>query len=135
MNEPRQEDIFADVHGWIAYGNESGIWAVDPANPGDRVSLSRRVGVPTAWSSDGSKLLILRGASPAAGNQDRELVVLESDGSETLLMRGHEEAGGGSFSPDGIEVVYATGWAGQSRSSWSTRRVAPLGSSGPRVLI
>src|SRR5512132_3467980 len=69
---PSPEGIFADIGGWIAWGNLSnegpqhkhrpqGIWAVDPARPNDpkaRIQLSDRPGTPLAWSSDGSKLLI-----------------------------------------------------------------------------
>src|SRR5918995_1238576 len=60
---PGPQGIFADVRGWIAYGNDEGIWAVNPSEPGDpedQVQLSDRGGEPLAWSSDGSKLLIWR---------------------------------------------------------------------------
>jgi WD40 repeat protein len=98
---------FGQVRGWIAYGSDkSGIWAVDPAKPDsqdDPVVLSPRGGKPVAWSSDGSKLLILR-QSPEGTN----LFVLDAEGSETRLTEAHANAyiTGGSFSPDGTQVVY-----------------------------
>jgi Tol biopolymer transport system component len=110
------------MSGWIAYGygiyygsygdrhnGGRGIWAMDPERRGIQKQLSTRSGEPVAWSSDGSKLLILRqtGQSSAA---DQALYVLNADGSESLLI----DSGcayclsGGSFSPDGSKVVYAS---------------------------
>lgn len=86
---PAELGIFADVRGWIAYGNDEGIWAVNPTPGGpnaDRILLSGRPGEPLAWSSDGSKLLINRGDPSYLGPD--ELVVLNSDGSETILVHG-----------------------------------------------
>lgn len=113
---PRPEGIFADVGGWIAYGDQRGIWAVDPTqsgDPADRVRLSSTPGTPRAWSPDGSKLLILRQSGDL-------LFVLNADGTETRLAEAPaptlSTAGspgwdawitGGSFSRDGTEVVYA----------------------------
>jgi Tol biopolymer transport system component len=91
------EGPFGQVGGWIAYSSGDGICALDPARPERRIRLSRGDGDPIAWSSDGTKLLIHRGGG---------LVVLEADGTETRLTDG--VARGGSFSPDGSEVVYAT---------------------------
>ncbi len=113
--EPASGDAFADVHGWIAYGDEDGIWAVDPANPGDpisRIQLSVVAADPRAWSSEGSKLLI-RNVSPR-GN----LFVLDAEGSKTRLTDAgaNEYITGGSFSPDGSQVVYATSFVGGARS-------------------
>lgn len=45
----RPEGIFADVGGWIAFGDRRGIWAVDPTRPGDpdsQVQLSSEEGPP-----------------------------------------------------------------------------------------
>ncbi len=116
--------IFANVSGWIAYtdepyyGGPHGIWAVDPTRPNDpraRIQLSERPGVPLAWSSDGSRLLIWRGRyygfpSPSWTG----LFVLNPDGTETRLVGNPVNAGagtitsGGSFSPDGSQVAFAT---------------------------
>src|SRR5262245_39769365 len=112
---PAELGIFADVRGWIAYGDGSGVWAVDPANPdADPVLLSpdeaRRPrspeSIPIAWSSDGSKLLINRGDPSFQGPDD--LVVLEADGTETLLVRGGVDDWftGGSFTLDGSRIIY-----------------------------
>jgi hypothetical protein len=126
---PSPEGIFADVGGWIAWGNLSnegpqhkhrpqGIWAVDPTRPNDpkaRIQLSDRPGEPLAWSSDGSKLLIwrvrrLEGPAPPPPLWTG-LFVLNADGTETRLVV-HRPSGpfifpGGSFSPDGSKVVFA----------------------------
>jgi hypothetical protein len=144
------EGIFADVGGWIASSNDGikdgplGIWAVDPTRPNDpeaRIRLSDRPGTPLAWSSDGSKLLILRTrcprCSPVEAQMTREspgvilgcprcagtfwvtLFVLNADGTETRVVTNNPKVGGGpwldprvwiyggSFSPDGSQVVFA----------------------------
>jgi Tol biopolymer transport system component len=129
---PRPEGIFSEVGGWIAYGNDEGIWAVNPTpggTPSDPIQLSERPGEPVAWSSDGSKLLIWRTSDfPNASLSGREedqfwtgLFVLNADGTETRLSVGHfikglvshviggptPDEAGGSFSPDGSQVVYS----------------------------
>ena len=108
-SEPPSKDIFADVHGWIAYGDDEGIWAVDPSNPsdpGDRVRLSTVGGEPLAWSSDGSKLLIRR-RGIGDSFDDNGLFVLDADGTETRLTGSGRLVSGGSFTPDGAKVIYA----------------------------
>lgn len=96
------EGPFGQVGGWIAYTGDDGIWAVDPAHPERRIRLGRADGHPIAWSSDGSKLLIRRYPGRTA-----QLSVLEADGTETRLIDTDASLTGGSFSPDGSEVVYA----------------------------
>jgi Tol biopolymer transport system component len=101
---PKPQGIFSEVGGWIAYGNDRGIWAVDPSHPADRksqVQLSPHQGTPLGWSSDGSKLLF--------STQQRGLSVLNADGTETRLTR--DPVSGASFSPDGSTVVFAPGTA------------------------
>ena len=111
---PVDRGIFSGMGGWIAYGDAystaSGIWAMDPERPGIRKQLSPHDGEPLAWSSDGSKLLILR-VSGQGATADESLSVLNADGSETLLIdpgAGHGITGG-SFSPDGSKVLYESG--------------------------
>ena len=112
-SEANEFGIFSEVGGWIAYGNDEGIWAVNPTGgtPSERIQLSERPGEPLAWSSDGPKLLISRGDPSYRGPDD--LVVLNSDGTETLLVRGgrYDLLSGGSFTPDGSKVIYGvTNW-------------------------
>jgi hypothetical protein len=138
---PKPQGIFSEVGGWIVYGDRDGIWAVDPTRPDDpnsRIQLSTERGRPLAWSSDGSKLLILR------PEQDRYLVprrlfVLNADGTETLLTtsRVYGLGGGwsppdigGSFSPDGSKVVFAK----QSGYSTSAIYLVDTQAGIPRVL-
>jgi hypothetical protein len=119
---PRPEGIFSEVGGWIAYGDEEGIWAVNPTGPGgpeDQVQLTERGGEPLAWSSDGSKLLILRLHNWSSAVENRglggSLHVLNSDGTETLLVqRGLSPwMTGGSFTPGGSKVIYGANLRGE----------------------
>jgi hypothetical protein len=107
---PEPPGIFSEVGGWIVYGDRDGIWAVDPTRPDDansQIQLSTEIGTPLAWSSDGSKLLILSYERPGSPVPNR-LYVLNADGTETTLTTGCDWCfAGASFSPDGAQVVYA----------------------------
>jgi hypothetical protein len=88
--------IFDQVHGWIAVGTTSGVVAIDPEAPTQRVPLTSVLGIPVAWSRDGSQLLLETG---------RTLSVLRSDGA--LIAVPHtRDASGIGFTPDGSEVVF-----------------------------
>jgi hypothetical protein len=116
--KPKPPGIFSEVGGWIAYGDKSGIWAVDPSHPwavdpmhpadrGSQIQLSTERATPLGWSSEGSKLLILSLARPRSP-MPRRLFVLNADGTETTLTTGcYYCISGGSFSSDGSQVVYA----------------------------
>jgi Tol biopolymer transport system component len=104
--------IFEPVAGRIVYGDASGIWGVDPSAPADpatRVQLTSAAGTPLGWSSDGTRLLIMRqtsgeqvGATPAW-----HLFVLHADGSETQMTERPMAIRGATISPDGSRVVFA----------------------------
>lgn len=107
---PAELGIFNDVRGWIAYGDTSGIWAFDPANPdAEHIQLSRSEGEPIAWSSDGSKLLISRPHNRGSLSFYSSLSVLDSDGTLTHVARGD----GGSITPDGSKVIYSAALPGE----------------------
>jgi hypothetical protein len=97
--------IFERVAGWIVYEDGNGIWGVDPASPADQattVQLTSEAGTPLAWSSDGTRLLIMRG-SPGG----QHLFVLHADGSETQVTTDPMLIRGATFSPDGSGVMFA----------------------------
>src|SRR3954447_20815013 len=116
---------FGQVGGWIAYRGEDGIWAVDPARPKRRIWLSGAGRDPIARPSDGTKLLVRRG-SP---RRFEGLYVLEADGTETRLTDGGDPTGG-SFAPDGSEIVYADG-VGERTAIYAQR----LGGGAPRLIL
>lgn len=100
-------NMFADIHGWIAYRSGSQIMAVDPANPQDTVALdepSHRHD-PIGWSPDGTQLLL---SDVHLGYPIGDLFVMHADGSRTHLPSGDW----GSFSPDGRMITYAVGGGG-----------------------
>jgi Tol biopolymer transport system component len=122
---PTPPGIFSKVGGWIAYtdepyqGGPHGIWAVDPSRANDPealIQLSDRSGTPLAWSTDGSKLLIFRAGPPKGQHASwTGLFLLNADGTETRLVVNRSLKNsfcnvivGGSFSPDGSQVVFAT---------------------------
>ena len=120
--------IFSGIGGWIVCGDGPGIWAYDPDHPRrPAVLVSAHFGTPIAWSPDGSKLLLLEGSVTHS-----VLSVLDSDGSETTLADWKRDISGGSFSPDGSRVVFAS-------EDWSSGESAIylVGSSGgrPKVLF
>jgi dipeptidyl aminopeptidase/acylaminoacyl peptidase len=102
--------IFEPIAGKIVYGDEQGIWGVDPAAPADpatRVPLTSEAGIPLGWSSDGTQLLIRRGSNPEA-----HLFVLHADGSEVQVTEGPMSIAGATISPDGSRVAFAGATSG-----------------------
>jgi hypothetical protein len=116
---PSPEGVFGQVRGWIVYGDwrlPNGIWAVNPTRPGDpedQIQLSEREGQPLGWSSDGSKLLILRRVPNANRDPvaDLDLFVLNARGTETRVTTERDWITG-SISPGGSQVVYVAGFDG-----------------------
>jgi len=110
-------DCFADIHGWIVYGGpgSNGIWAVNPAGPGDPEGQIHLTDgwreEPLGWSSDGTRLLIARDVPGVIELEDFahavDLVVLNADGTETRVTRTWINVDG-SISPDGTRVVYSS---------------------------
>jgi hypothetical protein len=113
-------DLFANVHGWIAYREGADIVAVDPANPAHTLRLGPSFESdpmnwdPIAWSEDGTRLL-LRGVGPSTRHESN-LVILSSSHSPSTVRGAwyapwerwvSVHATWGSFSPDGDEIVYA----------------------------
>jgi WD40 repeat protein len=130
---PRPPGIFVGIGGWVTYGDETGIWAVDPAqpgDPGDQIQLTAERGKPTAWSPDGSELLVLREVPRGEDAYPHyDLFVLNADGTWDRLTRANGWITGGSFSPDGTEVVYAV-W----RTSGNAIYVVEVESGTSRLL-
>jgi Tol biopolymer transport system component len=117
--DDRSEDlgIFEPVAGRIVYGNPLGIWGVDPAAPADpatTVKLTSEAGIPLGWSSDGTRLLIMRCHQRGGGQHGlqgpkcaQHLFVLHADGSETQVTTDPIDINGATISPDGSRVVFA----------------------------
>jgi dipeptidyl aminopeptidase/acylaminoacyl peptidase len=109
--------IFAPVAGRVVYGDERGLWGVDPATPAAAaVQLTHDTSVPLGWSSDGTRLLLMRGGGPEVDadgqiihQADEHLFVLHADGSETQVTDGPMSIDGATISPDGSRVVFASG--------------------------
>jgi Tol biopolymer transport system component len=103
---------------------------VDPAqpgDPGDQIHLSSERGDPLAWSPDGSKLLVW---DDVPGSLNDDLYVLNADGTSDRLTHANGYITGGSFSPDGTEVVYAV-WP---RSGDHAIYVADVEGGPPRLV-
>jgi Tol biopolymer transport system component len=66
--------------------------------------------IPLDWSADGTKLLI---AEPNTEQRGRRFVILNTDGTETVLPNTGRAWSGGSLSPDGSQVVYASFGSGE----------------------
>ena len=106
--------IFQPVAGRIVYGDRDGIWGVDPTAPADRstmVQLTTEAGIPMGWSSDGTRLLIMRQwrDEPVGYLATLHLFVLHADGSETQVTEQPLAIRGATISPDGMRVVFTAG--------------------------
>lgn len=142
--------IFSKVSGRIVYAGDSDghvtradsttfagveyheLWALDPSGNGPPIHLSvpseEVVGAPVAWSRDGSELLM---AVPNA-REGFDLYVLNADGSEVRVAEGAAFQAGGSFSPDGSQVVFAS--QGGTRSSDSAVYTVSAEGGTPQLL-
>jgi Tol biopolymer transport system component len=96
------------LHGYITYAYGSDVWAVDPSQSTNRVSLGPANGLaPVSWSRDGTHLLLSDHGISESGGPRRDLYVMNADGSQTRLTCDGQSLGEGSFSPDGAQVVFA----------------------------
>jgi Tol biopolymer transport system component len=111
---PQPPHPFADIQGWIAYGDYNGIWAIDPTHAGrpklirNPIRLSYESALPVAWSQDGSKLLIVRPFLESGGQRRVAVSILNADGVEKRVVRLNGYFGFASLSPDGSQIVYST---------------------------
>jgi Tol biopolymer transport system component len=107
---PGTEHPLADIHGWIVYGDDNGIWAIKPTRPeGNRpkpIQLTDEAGEPVAWSRDGSKLLIMR-PSLEDGTRRVTISILNANGVEATVVRMDTDITFASLSPDGSRVIYS----------------------------
>lgn len=110
---PQPPHPFADIQGWIVYGDYNGIWAIDPIHRGRRklirkpIRLSHEPALPAAWSRDGSKLLIMRPFLDDGGTHRVAVSILNADGVEKTVACMNAFFGFASLSPDGSQVVYS----------------------------
>ena len=130
-----EASAFERARGWIAIGG-AGIVAVDPSDPSNRVVLTRRPDTfdrPVAWSPDGSMLLFLSNAIYRRELEEPNLYVLHADGTVVRLTT---EGGvsGGSFSPDGTEVVFARTTGIRAGEGAETLFVVPVVGGMPREI-
>ncbi len=97
--------IFEPVAGWIVYGDQRGIWGVDPTAPGnsERVQLTSDAASPLGWSAEGTELLVER-LVPQRGSL---LSILHADGIETPVVQDPISMAGATLSPDGSRVVFS----------------------------
>jgi Tol biopolymer transport system component len=114
---------FEPVAGRIVYGDGDGIWGVDPAAPADpatRVQVTSEAGIPLGWSSDGTRLLIMRQIH--GERVGWHLFVMHSNGSETQVTERPMVIQGATISPDASRVVFA-GWTGDGSALYSVDAV------------
>ncbi len=126
---------FDRVYGWIAVGGRH-IAAIDPTDPSRRLLLTNQPDVldsPLDWSGDGTKLLFARRSSSGPGFEGTNLYVLHADGTEVRLT---SDGGviGGSFSPDGSQVVFARITGVRETEAVDSLYVVPTGGGTPREL-
>jgi dipeptidyl aminopeptidase/acylaminoacyl peptidase len=130
-----EASAFDRARGWIAVGG-AGMVAVDPFDPSNRVVLTRRPDAfdrPLAWSADGSMLLFLSNSITDRSFPEGDLYVLHADGTVVRLTTSGGVLGG-SFSPDGTEVVFAMITGFREREAVDSLFVVPVDGGTPREI-
>jgi serine/threonine-protein kinase len=77
-----------------------------------RLTSSKRIDVPTSWSSDG-KLLALTSVGES-GNYDVRFIAVDGDHTQQIFVQGPFNAGGARFSPQGNWVAYVSDESGRN---------------------
>jgi eukaryotic-like serine/threonine-protein kinase len=93
-----------------------------------RLTSTKRIDVPTSWSSDG-QLLALTSVGES-GNYEVRLLPFDGDHTPRIFVQGPFNAGGARFSPAGHWVAYVSDESGRNEVY-----VRPYSEAGTRVQI
>ena len=77
-----------------------------------RLSSTKRLHVPTSWTSDGSAVAVTAGAD--SGYLEVWLIPVSGDHTPQVIVQGPFNAGGARFSPDGHWMAYVSDESGRN---------------------